>query len=64
MNLEKYRKISSLTYSSLSKFLGFSYNKTYRICKENPRITLQDAKIIHNKTGGKVSFSDLGGHIE
>lgn len=59
MTLEEYRTIKDLTYKRLSLSLGFSENKTYRICKNEECVKLRDAYRIVNNTQGHIAFADL-----
>ena len=59
MTLEEYRENKNLSYEALSKVLGFSLNKTYRICKEKACVKLYEAQKIVQATQGDVDFEDL-----
>ena len=59
MMLEEYRKKHHLTYEKLADQLGFSVNKTFRICKDQECVKLIDARIIEKKTSGEVTIYDL-----
>ncbi len=60
MELEKFRIINELTYKNLAELLGFSENKTYRVCNDNRGcVKLVDAHNIVIKTRGTVNIEDL-----
>lgn len=59
MTLEEYRIFSNLSYIDLSRNLGFTPNKTYRICKNEECIKLRDAQQIVTITKGQIEFVDL-----
>ena len=61
MKLKNYRKINNLSYRALADQLGFSENKTFRICNDEERgcVRLVDAHKIIKVTKGQVTWSDL-----
>jgi len=59
MTLEEYRTKYLLTYEKLADKLGFSVNKTFRICKDQECIKLMDAHRVEKRTRGEVTIYDL-----
>ncbi len=59
MQLNDYRKKYIMTYADLAMRLGFTLNKTYRICQDSECIKLMDAYRIVKTTKGEVFLSDL-----
>ena len=59
MTLDEYRKKEDLTIEAMARFLGFTTNKTFRLCKGAACIKLVDAQVIVIKTAGAVGFADL-----
>ena len=55
-SLEDYRVKTQLSYRSLAQALGFSENKTYRLCNNNYKcLKLTDAMAISRVTGIEIS---------
>lgn len=59
MRLEEYRSQEKLSYENLGRFLGMTTNKTYRLCKNDTCVKLQDAHRIVKKTKGQVDYPDM-----
>lgn len=61
MNLEEYRKYRKFTYERLAAFLGFSVNKTYRICCNGHVPKVSEGLEIIKRCDGYVGLTDLEG---
>jgi len=59
MKLEQFRVHRDMTYNTLASFLGMPETTVFRICKQECKITLQNAYHIMNLTEGDVSYTDL-----
>jgi len=59
MTLEQFRVDRDFTYNNLARFLALPETTVFRICKQECKISLENAYLIMNLTEGDVSYVDL-----